>query len=83
MKDNLHVAEIHTALDIFRFAVFFSLQKCLPSDQKTFLFRKIILWTDYYRNCQAQPQLQLQPWLKAEIALFSSYPPTHPNRPEK
>ena len=32
--------------------------------------------------CQAQPQLQPQPWLKAEIALFSSspatQPPTHP-----
>ena len=30
------------------------------------------------QNCQAQPQLQLQPWLKAEIALFSISPPTQP-----
>ena len=30
--------------------------------------------------CQAQPQLQLHPWLKAEIALFSNSPPTHPDR---
>ena len=30
--------------------------------------------------CQAQPQLQPQPWLKAEIALFSCSPPTHPHQ---
>ena len=29
-------------------------------------------------NCQAQPQLQLQPWLKAEIALFSIPQASHP-----
>ena len=46
MKDNLDVAEIHTALDIFRFAVFFEVS--IRVEQMG------------HRYCQAQPQPKLK-----------------------
>ena len=36
-----------------------------------------------FEFCQAQLQLKLQPWLKAEIALFSTYPHHPPTYPSK
>ena len=57
-KDNLHYAGLHTALDIFRFAVFFGLFSffrlsskivnfCCPESYRTQKVGKILPWLNW------------------------------------